>query len=40
MDETSCIDHWLVVKNFQSDDATKQGMKEQFRLAFNEDKES
>jgi len=39
VDETSCIDHWVVVKNFKSDDATKDAMKQQFRLAFNEDKE-
>jgi vanillate O-demethylase monooxygenase subunit len=39
VDDSSCIDHWLVVKNFKSDDATKDAMKQQFRLAFNEDKD-
>jgi phenylpropionate dioxygenase-like ring-hydroxylating dioxygenase large terminal subunit len=39
VDATSCIDHWLFVKNFQSDEATTENMKEQFRIAFNEDKD-
>jgi vanillate O-demethylase monooxygenase subunit len=39
VDGTSCIDHWLFVKNFKSDEATNEAMKQQFRLAFNEDKE-
>ena len=39
VDGTSCIDHWLFVKNFKSDEATDEAMKQQFRLAFNEDKE-
>jgi phenylpropionate dioxygenase-like ring-hydroxylating dioxygenase large terminal subunit len=38
VDQTSCIDHWLYVKNFYSDEATTQAMSDQFRLAFNEDK--
>jgi phenylpropionate dioxygenase-like ring-hydroxylating dioxygenase large terminal subunit len=39
VDETSCIDHWLYVKNFPSDEATSQAMSDQFRVAFNEDKD-
>lgn len=39
VDETSCIDHWTIVKNFKPDAATRDAMKQQFRLAFNEDKE-
>lgn len=38
VDETRCIDHWLYVKNFQSDESTTQAMSDQFRVAFNEDK--
>ncbi len=38
VDADSCIDHWVFVKNFPTDDATTQAMIEQFRLAFNEDK--
>ncbi len=38
VDAESCIDHWLFVKNFPTDDATSQAMVEQFRIAFNEDK--
>ena len=38
IDADSCIDHWLFVKNFPTDDATTQAMIEQFRIAFNEDK--
>ena len=38
VDEERCIDHWVIVKNFSTDEATKQAMIEQFRLAFNEDK--
>lgn len=39
VDETSCIDHWLYVKNFASDETTTKAMSDQFRLAFNEDKD-
>jgi phenylpropionate dioxygenase-like ring-hydroxylating dioxygenase large terminal subunit len=39
VDGDSCIDHWLFVKNFATDAATTDAMIEQFRLAFNEDKE-
>ncbi len=39
VDGDSCIDHWLFVKNFATDAATTHAMIEQFRLAFNEDKE-
>jgi hypothetical protein len=39
VDRTLCIDHWLFVKNFKSDEATNEAIKQQFRLAFNEDKE-
>jgi phenylpropionate dioxygenase-like ring-hydroxylating dioxygenase large terminal subunit len=38
VDEGSCIDHWLYVKNFPSDEATTAAMSDQFRVAFNEDK--
>lgn len=38
VDATSCIDHWLYVKNFPSDEATNRAMSDQFRIAFNEDK--
>jgi vanillate O-demethylase monooxygenase subunit len=38
VDETSCIDHWLYVKNFASDEPTTVAISDQFRLAFNEDK--
>lgn len=38
VDAESCIDHWLFVKNFETDDATTQAMIEQFRTAFDEDK--
>jgi phenylpropionate dioxygenase-like ring-hydroxylating dioxygenase large terminal subunit len=38
VDAESCIDHWLVVKNFPTDGATSQAMLEQLRIAFNEDK--
>jgi vanillate O-demethylase monooxygenase subunit len=34
-----CIDYWLFVKNFPTDEATTQAMIAQFRIAFNEDKE-
>jgi phenylpropionate dioxygenase-like ring-hydroxylating dioxygenase large terminal subunit len=39
VDDVSCVDHWMFVKNFKSDDATKEAMKDQFRIAFNEDKD-
>jgi len=38
VDANSCIDHWLFVKNFPTDEATAQEMIKQFRIAFNEDK--
>jgi vanillate O-demethylase monooxygenase subunit len=38
VDASSCIDHWLFVKNFATDEATTKAMIEQFRIAFNEDK--
>ncbi len=38
VDADTCIDHWLFVKNFQTDAATSQAMIEQFRVAFAEDK--
>src|SRR5262249_32855594 len=38
VDADSCIDHWLFVKNFATDEATTNAMIEQFRIAFNEDK--
>ncbi len=38
VDADSCIDHWLFVKNFATDEATTKAMIEQFRIAFNEDK--
>jgi vanillate O-demethylase monooxygenase subunit len=38
VDAGSCIDHWLFVKNFATDEATTRAMIEQFRIAFNEDK--
>lgn len=39
VDDRSCIDHWLYVKNFDSDEAMTKAMSDQFRVAFNEDKE-
>jgi vanillate O-demethylase monooxygenase subunit len=39
VNESSCIDHWLYVKNFKSDEPTTKAMSDQFRVAFNEDKE-
>jgi hypothetical protein len=38
VDADSCIDHWLFVKNFATDEATTKAMIEQLRIAFNEDK--
>ncbi len=38
VDADSCIDHWLFVKNFATDEAATKAMIEQFRIAFNEDK--
>jgi vanillate O-demethylase monooxygenase subunit len=38
VDADSCIDHWLFVKNFATDEATTKALIEQFRIAFNEDK--
>jgi phenylpropionate dioxygenase-like ring-hydroxylating dioxygenase large terminal subunit len=38
VDADTCIDHWLFVKNFATDEATSMAMVEQFRIAFNEDK--
>ena len=40
VDETNCIDHWLHVRNFsQGDEAVDQRLHNDFRVAFNEDKE-
>ena len=37
--ETSCYDYWLHVRNFGTDDpAVGEGISEQFRVAFAEDK--
>jgi phenylpropionate dioxygenase-like ring-hydroxylating dioxygenase large terminal subunit len=38
VDTDTCIDHWLFVKNFATDEATSKAMVEQFRIAFDEDK--
>ena len=38
IDAETCMDHWMFVKNFQTDEATTQAMIEQFRIAFTEDK--
>ena len=38
VDADSCIDHWLFVKNFPTDEPTSRAMVEQFRVAFEEDK--
>ncbi|MFA6265349.1 MAG: aromatic ring-hydroxylating dioxygenase subunit alpha [Pseudolabrys sp.] len=38
VDTERCIDHWLFIKNFDTDAATTQSMIDQFRLAFDEDK--
>jgi phenylpropionate dioxygenase-like ring-hydroxylating dioxygenase large terminal subunit len=40
VDETTCIDHWLHVRNFsQGDEAVDQRLHSDFRVAFNEDKD-
>ena len=39
VDANNCIDHWLHVKNFKADDATNRRLSDQFRIAFQEDKE-
>ncbi len=40
VDDHSCIDHWLHVRNFAVDDAdVDQRLHADFRIAFNEDKE-
>lgn len=39
VDETHCIDHWLHVKNFQADEETNRRLSDQFRIAFQEDKD-
>ncbi len=40
VDDHSCIDHWLHVRNFAADDAdVDQRLHADFRIAFNEDKE-
>jgi phenylpropionate dioxygenase-like ring-hydroxylating dioxygenase large terminal subunit len=39
VDEDNCIDHWLHVKNFKADDDTNRRLSDQFRIAFNEDKD-
>ena len=38
VDHHNCIDFWLVAKNFPTDEAGTATMKDQFRMAFNEDK--
>ena len=38
VDADRCIDYWLFVKNFATDEKTNQAMIEQFRVAFDEDK--
>jgi vanillate O-demethylase monooxygenase subunit len=38
VDTERCIDHWLFVKNFETDELTSRAMVEQFRTAFEEDK--
>jgi phenylpropionate dioxygenase-like ring-hydroxylating dioxygenase large terminal subunit len=38
VDADACIDHWLFVKNFATDEAATRAMVDQFRVAFNEDK--
>lgn len=38
VDTENCIDYWLFVKNFPTDEATTQSMIENFRVAFDEDK--
>jgi phenylpropionate dioxygenase-like ring-hydroxylating dioxygenase large terminal subunit len=38
VDADTCVDHWLFVKNFATDEATSKAMVEQFRIAFDEDK--
>jgi phenylpropionate dioxygenase-like ring-hydroxylating dioxygenase large terminal subunit len=40
VDDHSCIDHWLFVRNFALDDAeVDERMRDDFRVAFNEDKD-
>jgi vanillate O-demethylase monooxygenase subunit len=40
VDEHSCLDHWLFVRNFALDDAeVDERMRGDFRMAFNEDKD-
>ncbi|MBV8848556.1 MAG: aromatic ring-hydroxylating dioxygenase subunit alpha [Methylobacteriaceae bacterium] len=39
VDESHSIDYWLHVKNFHADEAMNRALSDQFRLAFNEDKE-
>ncbi len=38
VDDTTCIDHWMHVKNFQADDALNRQLTADFRMAFEEDK--
>lgn len=38
VDSRSCVQHWLVLKNSPADAAVDQRLKEQLRIAFNEDK--
>lgn len=38
VDQHSCIDHWLHVKNFHADEATNAALSREFRMAFSEDK--
>jgi phenylpropionate dioxygenase-like ring-hydroxylating dioxygenase large terminal subunit len=38
VDENTCIDHWLHVKNFKADDQLNTALSNEFRSAFREDK--
>lgn len=38
VDEHTCIDHWMHVKNFQADEQVNAALSADFRTAFNEDK--
>ena len=38
VDEHTCIDFWLVAKNFPTDERATAMMRDQLRIAFNEDK--
>lgn len=38
VDEHTCVDHWLHVKNFHADEAMNERLNADFRMAFSEDK--